>query len=81
MLLNEMYNTCAYLKAKFPQFEAVAMKIKTEKCFVTIPDTKPHAQYDKNNAINVNQMKSDELLTSMITTTEYKIPPLFFVSP
>ncbi len=35
MLLNEMYNSCAYIKARFSsQFDPIAHKIRTEKVFI-----------------------------------------------
>ncbi len=64
MLLNEMYMGCAYIKSKFSsQFESIAGKIRSEKCFTAAPPL------DKINMTNL-QMRQDEHLTSMITTTE-----------
>jgi hypothetical protein len=68
MLLNEMFGACGYLKQLFPQFEPIANKIKIEKCFTQAP------LIDKMNTNSMSfQMKSDELLTSMITTTDHTI--------
>ena len=66
MLMNEMYTNCTYIKQMFQaQFEPISLKIKAEKCFNTAPSL------DKLN-LNPNsfQMRPDDQLTSMITTTE-----------
>ncbi|CAF0769772.1 unnamed protein product, partial [Brachionus calyciflorus] len=68
MLLNEMYTSCSYIKAQFPQFDSIANKIRAEKCFTQTPNLDKSA----NNQNNY-QMRSDELLTSMITTTDHTI--------
>jgi hypothetical protein len=66
MLLNEMYTSCAYIKSKFlSQFDNLANKIKMEKCFVSAPSLE---KFNLNPA--TFQMKPDEKLTAMITTTE-----------
>ncbi len=69
MLLNEMYTNCGYVKAKFStQFEAIALKIRTERIFTqALPLEKVNLPTEKF------QMKSDEKLTSMITTSDYTI--------
>lgn len=59
-----MFVGCAYIKSKFSsQFDTLAAKIRSEKCFTVAPPL------DKINMANL-QMKQDEHLTSMITTTE-----------
>lgn len=64
MVLNEMYIGCAFIKAKFNvQFEAIAAKIKLEKCFIAAPPL------ERLNLTHF-QMRQDDLLTSMIATTE-----------
>jgi hypothetical protein len=60
-----MYNSCGYIKSQFTQFEPIAAKIKGEKCFTVAP-----ALEKLNLNPNNNQMKHDELLTSMINTTK-----------
>jgi hypothetical protein len=67
MLLNEMYGACSFLKTACPLFESLSTKIRSEKCFVQVPSLVPNF-----NAVN-NQMRSDELLTSMIFTTDHTI--------
>ena len=67
MLLNEMYVACGYVKTAYPLFEPIAAKIKAEKCFIQVPTL-------LSSLTNVNnQMRSDELLTSMIFTTDHTI--------
>ena len=66
MLLNEMYSNCKFIKSKFSaQFDTLATKIRVEKVFVVAPSI---------DRLNLNtdkfQMKPDEKLISMITTTE-----------
>lgn len=69
MLLNEMYQACGYLKSKFTEFEAMANKIKLEKIF--IQGQVPTLEKTHPNIVNNQQFKPDEVLMSMITTTEW----------
>ena len=62
-----MYGACSFLKTACPLFEPLAGKIKSEKCFIQVPSLVPNL-----NAVN-NQMRSDEMLTSMIFTTDHTI--------
>lgn len=70
MLLNEMYQTCGYLKTKFTDFDAMANKIKAEKLFLQGQQAMPQLEKTHPHVINAQQFKPDDLLISMITTTE-----------
>lgn len=66
MLMTEMYTNCTYIKPMFQaQFEPISAKIKAEKCFNTAPSLEK-----LNLNPNTCQMRPDDQLTSMITTTE-----------
>ena len=65
MLLNEMYTSCGYIKAHYTQFDTFAIKIRSEKIFSITPAIEKF-----NLNLNNLQMKPDEKLTSMITTTK-----------
>ena len=69
MLLNELYVACAYIRAAFPAFDAVAVRIKSEKSFVQAPQT---AAIDKLNGNN-NMMRGDDTLAAMLRDTEHTI--------
>ena len=70
MLLTEMYANCSYIKPMFQtQFEPLSAKIKAEKVFNTAPSLEK-----LNLNPNTCQMRPDDQLTAMITTTEYVAP-------
>ena len=63
VLLNDIYIGCGHIKAKFSQqFEKIALKVKT---FASAQQLEKHNLPPKSF-----QLKPDDLLTSIITTTE-----------
>lgn len=60
MLLNDMFTSCAYIKKQFPKFDSIEKNIKCLN----------QQSSDKNNSPMSYQNVNDDLLYSMISTSE-----------